>query len=286
MIVSLEDTSSITLPRGDRLVAQPDLHLFSATGFPYVGSEGFDIALAARDKATVAASWTVLARLAQLAGRTLPEARVAVGSPADDRHVILVGAWPDLPQAVLASVPLGPMSTPSFPYASATRRPAPTPSWTQGLQALLGISAQADDSLPRSDATRIHGQSDLGRNGLLTASRGPGGNYTVTMLTAATRDSLEAATQDMVSPAVWYQLGKDVTLWRPGSDAVYTERVGPTYHLGGRTTIYAARYYIGEYPAAWIALIGSLVLLLAATLRLLLVRRRRRVHSESIEGIP
>ena len=286
LVLALEDTSTITLPRGDRLAAQPDLHLFAATGFPYVGSAGFDVALASRDPATVAAGWTVLARLAQLAGRTLPEGHLVLGPPAEGRHAIVVGAAPDLSPALLATVPAAPLPDASFPYASAAPAyPAPS-SWARNLQAMLGMAARADEAPPTPPVTRIQGQADLGRNGLLTASRAPGGDHTVTLLTASTRDGLWAAAQGMVAPAVWYQMAKDVTLWRPGSDTVYTQRVGAIYHVGSRSTLYAARYYIGEYPAAWIGTVAASVLVLAGTLRLFIVRRRQRALPGSVEGVP
>lgn len=286
LIFALDDTSSISLPKGEQIASLPDLKLFSATGYPYVGSRAFDVALASNDPATVAAGWTVLARLAQLTGRTLPEGHVVLGRPAEDRNVILVGAVPDIDPALQLASPAGLRPEASLPYASATPLRVPQPGWGQRLLDAVGMSARAADAdVPLQ--TRVVGRAELGRNGLLTASRAPsGGDHAVLMLTAANRDSLWSSTQQLVQPATWYQLAGDVSVWRPGSDVVATERVGPTYHVGNRSTLYAARYYVGEYPATWIAVVLGSVLLLALVVRLALVRRRHRVFPGSSEGVP
>ncbi len=299
LIMSLAESSTITLPKWILMAAQPDLRLFAATGYPYVGSPGFDMALASRDPLTVAAGWTLAARLAQVAGRTLPEGRMVVGPPMAGRHTIAIGAAAALAPAVVAAGPVGVQNGGALPYETAGPLPLPTPSLQQSLREWAGLTSpvEAQDA---PAASWVRGIGALGRNGLLMAARAPGGGvFTLTTLTAQSREALAAATQSLVGPFVWPKLEDNVSLWRPAAalkpatlldasmpDAVFTERIGGTYHLGSFGTLYAARYFIAEYPLVWLGVIAAMVLLMVAMLRVSLVARRRRVHPGSTEGIP
>ena len=292
MILTLSDTSTIALTQGSHYAAQPDLHLFAATGFPYAGSPGFDMAVATRDPATVTAAWMLSARLAQVAGRVLTEANFVVGAPAAGRHVILVGAAPDLPPAMAAALPvqLGPNG--SLPYASSAPAPDAALSNWQMVSGLLGLARASAARPPSAPPSRLGGSGPLGRNGLVMAAQAPGGgSFTLTAVTAATPEALRAAVVALVRPQVWPGMENDVAVWRPaaaGSDvppAMNTERVGPTYHLGSFRSLGALRYLVGEYPWVWIGALAASVLLLVGTLRLFLVVRMRRVHPSSTEGV-
>ncbi len=299
LIMSLSDSSTVTVANGVRLAAQPDLKLFAATGFPYVGSAGFDVALASRDPLTVGAGWTLAARLAQVAGRILPEAHMTVGTPAAGRNTIVVGAMADLASGVAAAGPVHLQKPESFPYETARPLPQETPSLIQSLREWAGLALPVE--APSAQVpSRVSGTGDLGRNGLLMAARAPGGgSFTLTTLTAGSRDALWSTTQSLVGPFVWPNLDEDVTLWRPAArlraaaagddpapEAVFTQRVGSVFHVGSFGTLYAARYFIAQYPVIWLGVIVFAVLLLVAMLRLFLVARRRRVHPTSNEGIP
>ena len=298
LIMSLADSSTISVAKGARVASQPDLQLFAATGFPYIDGPSFDLALASRDPATVAAGWTVLARLSQVAGRILPEARIVVGAPAANRHAIVVGAAPDLGTTLSAGAPVGVQSAGSLPYETTVPLPVATPSLLTSLREWAGWAPQGWDAA--AAPSRVSGTGAMGRNGLLMAARAPGGGtFTLTTLTAASREALWSATQSLVGPLVWTKLEEDVTLWRPAAslrqpgpgdaqapEAVFTQRIGPAYYIGSFGTLYAARYFIAAYPAVWIAVTIVALLLLVAMLRLFLVARRRRVHPGSNEGVP
>ncbi len=290
LVFALQDTSFVTLPAADHIAAQPDLRLFSATGFPYTAAAGMDVALGARDPSTIGAGWTVLARLAQVTGRLMPGLHVAFGPPSGGRHILLIGAAPDLEPALIATAPVGLQPGMSFPYASAAPDPVVATSWAQTVSDALGIAVRAEEpgqaAPAHADVTRIGGSGDIGQNGLLIAYRSPlAADRTLTVLTAATRQRLWTAAQELVQPAVWYQLDQNVTIWRPASDAVFAQRVGPMFHLGAHSTLYAARYLIGQFPVAWVAAVLASAVVLAGALRLMIVRRRRRAFPGSTEGV-
>ena len=305
LILSLADTSSIMVARGARVAAQPDLQLFAATGFPYIGGpdaggHGFDVAFAARDPATIGAGWTLLSRLSQLSGRILTEAHTLVGAPTPDRDAILIGAAPDIAGIANFPMPVGLQKVASFPYESAAPRPGVAPSVATTFRSLVGMSPLTENDRAAPSVSRIDGFGSLGRNGLMMAEQARGGgSFTLTTLTAASRDTLWTATQSLVGPGVWPQLNDDVTLWRPAPGArpaspgdaaplevVFTQRVSPTYHIGSFGTLFALRYFVSEYPIVWLAAIAAAVIVLVLMLRLFLVARRRRVHPGSTEGIP
>lgn len=291
LVLSIAGSSTLALPHGDHLTAQPDLGLFATTGFPYVNAGApFDVALPSNDAATVSSGWMVLARLAQLAGRMMPEAHTVLGPPAAGRSALVVGAAADLPPDLLAAAPIAVGTEASLPFAASGIRPAERPEgWAEKVRRIFGISARADegDEAASPGVARVRGKASLGRNGLFTAFRAPGaGDATVTVLTASARPELWRATEAAVSPAVWGQIGGDVSVWRPGSGTVSAQRAGSTFHVGSRSTLYAARYYVGEYPVAWIAaLLGSAVML-ALVSWLFLSRRLRRRYPGSKEGVP
>lgn len=308
LVFTFHGTSSIELPAAEHMASQPDLHLFATTGFPYTGSAvpgsdpgdnwGNAMALASSDPSTLAAGFTVLSRLAQVSGRMLPDLQVIVGPPPSNRHILLVGAVRDIDPALLASLPVGLAPGTSFPYASATTTVETAQPWSSRVVSLFGLAAFAERSASqaanqasaiqgRPGVSRIHGIGDTGRNGVLMATRSSlTQDRTLTVLTTSTREALLTATEGLVQPTIWYQLANDVTLWKPQSDVVQTQRVSPVWHLGKPSTYYAIRYYVGEYPVTWVASVIVSALAFALAIRMVLVRRSRRIHPRATEGIP
>jgi hypothetical protein len=101
--------SSLWLPMVSEVVNQPDLGLFASLAYPYGGAgDGIDVALVATstDEATVAATWTLVARLAQAAQMPLLSLEVGFSAPDQGAHALYIGPVNAIDQRILARTPL------------------------------------------------------------------------------------------------------------------------------------------------------------------------------------
>jgi hypothetical protein len=298
LLFTLFDASKIIMPAADHYTAQPDLSLFASTGFPYNGSShGADTAIRVigRDSDTISAAWTLLARIAQIDARALPDADVAFGSTLSERHVILIGALGDLSPGLMAGAPINTSrDSVTLPYLTANAAPSRFHSGTifetlaAAMQPLIGAVRRLVDGTAAARTTsawQMVGVVKFGKAGIVEAYESFWAKaHTVTLVTAATPKVLFDAVQELVEPSYWYQLAGTVSIWQPGHNAVYSGTAGTTFHVGNVSLINFARYYLSNYPWHWIGTLIGLVFILAIIVRIWSVRRRHRNFPESTDA--
>ncbi|RME62175.1 MAG: hypothetical protein D6790_06750, partial [Caldilineae bacterium] len=102
LLMTVYGDSRIEVPALDHFVRMPDLNLLGRAGFPLANNdvqEGVkpSVLLATGSNAELSASWTLLARLAQLQGSLIEARYVADGEGSDAEQVLLVGAAGNVP---------------------------------------------------------------------------------------------------------------------------------------------------------------------------------------------
>ncbi|MGE0744376.1 MAG: cellulose biosynthesis cyclic di-GMP-binding regulatory protein BcsB [Rhodospirillales bacterium] len=269
LLFSLADTSTMKVPPASRYARQPDLQLFSRTGFPYGRALGAEAALVAgaTDPDTVAAYWSVAAKLAQVRRIALLDATyTAERGRGGGGHRLVVGAAGNLDPELFNAAALVIGNVHRVPYPSLRPR----------VEVPVGTNPAGEGG---ARGGRIAQANDLGENRYAMAFESPrGSGRTSTVVLAATPRLLRDGVDRMVLPDYWDQLRGDVFVWRDDPARIATTDAARTYGIGRLDPVDFGRYFVSSYPWVWIAAVVAIVLILAWLTRLWLRRYSRQHH--------
>ncbi|HYD31463.1 MAG TPA: cellulose biosynthesis cyclic di-GMP-binding regulatory protein BcsB [Azospirillaceae bacterium] len=264
--------STLKLPPWQRAARQPDLKRFAATGFPMVQPDDTATDLIAADASpeTLAATWMVAGKLAQVAGGPLPSLDVRLGTAHPDRHALVIGPAATLPASRAATA-----RTPDVPLADSA---------LQGLYDTLvdaTLAAVSGEPAP----TTIEQTSEPFRvqpGGVaLTVSAGRDNHdsdKTLTVISASDPATLLAGVERLIQPAIWDELsGGRATL---GPDhRLTTAPPEETFVTGSKPSWTAlpplARRFLALRPDAWTVTV-ALVLVVFSQVVWRCIRRTQR----------
>ncbi len=289
--VTLHGDSEIAIPPAGHYARLPDLGLFRDAGFPHAADpdgEGLAMRLADDGSDTLAAAFTLAGKLAQVRGTALQHMDVSVGPPAAaaDRDTILVGGADRLPDALRDAAPadLGRLLRIDYVRELLPRAvPVPEQRWWHRVLGLEGPgrSAELEPALTAQVAGTAAGPE---RTAALMQFRHPGGDRSVVLLTAAPGEFARRSAA-LVQFKVWNQLAGDLALWTDVDAPVTTQSTGRPWHVGDAGLSTRADYWFSRYPWLLVGVAGSLLVLLALMVWVLLRRRlqRRQEAGEPVE---
>lgn len=283
LLLTLFDDSKISAPDAAHYARLPDLALFARTGFPHaVRPDGSDLALqvAGADSSTVAAAWTLIAKMAQVVGAPLYRAEIGFAVPKGDKDVILVGAQDQIDKGFWKAASLGLGEPMSVPYPSLlVPREGARQGWFQRWLARWLPSLQAESLQATPAVTRILEQGGLGRYSAALQFESPlRAGRTALIVTAGDADHLLEGMTSLVEPGLWGSLRGDCALWTRGAESLRWQAAAKAYHVGRVDVSTRIEYYFSKYPAYWVATLVVLFAVLAWLTRRLLVRFRLRQH--------
>ncbi len=271
LLLTVFDDSDLAIPRVPHATRQPDLALMGATAFPYNGAESADqqvvIQFAAADSATAAAGWTVVAKLAQTAGRAVTPLHITVDAPTVDGHLIAIGAVDDIDPVLrnAAPMPLGAVN--NVPYRRVAVRGGsepPAASVLAGLLQVVGIALEPDDNAAAFAVRRVIQTHDLGDVGVIMAFERPGfAGRTATLITAKDSGRLLSRVAALVTPQYWTQLGGDLSFWGDDPRSVGRQTVGATFVIGNLNPLDSLGFHAAARPGIWVSAMAFLILAFA-----------------------
>lgn len=125
-------------------------------------------------------------------------------------------------------------------------------------------------------------QSELGGLGVLLAQENPRSENTGTVfiLAADTAETMLARTTDLISPAIWGQLGGDFVVWENNETPSLVMQVADVYVIGAYDDVWLeTRMWLTNHPWYW--LIGFIAMaVFCALLAFWLLRRRNKKIQE------
>ena len=259
--------STIEVPKFARVLRMPELGNLSAAAFPFAMAEFGDsqVVAAAADPATIGAVWTLVAKLAQVAGEPLLDLGYTFDASATTGHALVVGALPDIDRLLLAQAPIDVAAIANLlvkPPTSGT--PLVTTEAEQDLgtgdRSLWEQRLAADNWFKADKNVRQAGALDGFRSDLRSqvARLGPLGSIfddvaeaplnlsedqnldafavayespfaaerVLTIVTARDANILQRATSELVRPILWEELGGDFSLWSTQPHEMFTTRAG------------------------------------------------------------
>jgi len=276
--------STLTVPSAVHYLTLPDLHLFARTGFPYdVAPEGRDSTLyvASSDSRTVAAAWTLAAKLAQIKAAPLGDMRLTFTTPEAAHHWLLVGTLPAVDPRLLDGAPLD-LRSGRWPYASeVTEALDNEPGRLRRGWTFLRELFDLEQDHRGSPVVWITQRGGLGQSAIIQQYRSPrAGDRVATAILASDPVQLQESINQLVEPAVWSQLNGDVALWRSDARELSWQRAGKRFTFGSVGMSLRMEYFFSRHPFLLGASAALTLLLLSVALMRLLVGRRRRMHHD------
>ena len=239
---SIFDSSTIELISSTPSLALPNLDLLQRSGFPFVphaDGANLEVVLADTDKATVSATWTMMAKMAQVTNTFLYHAdiRLQSGSPMSDRQTLVIGAVDNLAAPIRSTLPIT--------EAELTQRL----SNQGGLLQMIAAPAADNDSLPK----------------------------TMTLLTAMNREALPQLCQELVRGPNWSRISGDMTTWGSGENLSAAQLIKPARlfneALVAETTLIdeaeAMPFKVSIKPVYWAGLLLTIAVPFALITRVL-----------------
>lgn len=278
MLITLFDDSTLHIPNAAHYVALPNLALLSRAGFPYTRApdgSGVTFQVAGDDAATTAAAWTVAARLAQMLGLPLYQAKWSTATAAAGTDVIVIGAQAALDPELRRAAPLGLSAEAQAPLQTqlAIAERAKLPWWER-------LSPWAPkDILLRPAMAEMQQSGGLGRYTAMTQFQSPQQTgKTVTLITATDSKTLTAGANALVRPVVWNNMQGSSMMWLDDGSDVRTQPPAEIYHSGRINVVTRLEYYFSRYPIYGGLVLVLIIIILALLAWLLLARFRRRHH--------
>lgn len=253
----IENSSILHLPETRRFVELPNLKVLSESGFPYtkVSAQPFSVRVSDRSSDTVAAAWTLVARLGQIHGDQFRGVSFKFENSPDDTHTLLVG-----PRHTLSELSSSGMS----------------------LQSDVSTLVRQRDLLELKDTIATAQVTRLGRNGLLMSGENPVAQDTLlTVLTAQSSENLLDASRNLVMPSHWSQLDGANAVWRQNPATFETMPAAETFLLGDLDPRTLIEIQNSRQPWLFILTIGVFLFATASILSGVAHYLRKQLKSES-----
>jgi len=282
LLLTLADSSELTVPPAERYVRQPDLAIFERTGFPYTkNATGLDLSMVVTNDSSeaITAAYVFMAKLVQVSGGSLYNMWLGFDLKEDNktRNILLVGPVDDLPADMLENAPMQLSGEMALPYPSSMRameNVRQADFWAD-FNAAYEV-ARGNVAAQPSEPIMVQQTGGLGNNAVMVAFESPYAEAkTLTVITAKTNEDLQVNLERLVQPEMWSQLAGDLALWRPDSEYVWVQRAGDLFHIGSIDFFELMRYHLARAPWWWLLGFIFVIPLFAYAVRALLRERRR-----------
>lgn len=283
LVLTLNGSSEISIPDGERYVHQPNLSIFRRTGFPYTRDpSGSDIAVVVTEKSTesVTAAFSLMAKLSQVVGSSFREAHIGFDLPSgvEGRNLLVVGPVDGLPEAWLEGAPLTLKGDMALPYPTgrvSTADVVQSDLWSDFDTAYRVMRGKGGKDEPETHVTMAK-SGGIGSNSILIAYESPlAASKTMTVVTAATSEDLQANVESLTGNDLWGQLAGDLAVWQADTDFVWVQRAGPLFYMGTIDFFELMRYHLARAPWWWIIGFVVIIPMFAFFIRALLKERQR-----------
>lgn len=282
LIAQVLGSSTFRLPSGGAVATQPNLALFTGTGFPYVTPSGPQTnTILIPDRALMGSALTLLGKLAQVAQAPIGGWQIDIGQNFRTTGNTIILATPD---------ELSPDLFDSWSAALGRTSKWPYRALNDMREHVSGLSDSVSGNFssviwPRSKADILQGSvtqvGGFGSMGAIAAFRNPYDSEasTITLITAGDKNMLRARITELVQGEIWGQIEGDLAVWDGLDGQVTTMRVAEHFEVGEKDSWLWLRLVLSNNPWYWIGAILGALLLAVTSAAILLARRRRRLES-------
>ena len=290
--------STIRLPEVRRHTRLPDLRTTARTAFPFIGQpDGSDLAffVTENNPDSVAAAWTLAAKMSQVSNTFMYEADFRFDEPAPERHLVVLGSRPTLPRELRERIPeeifrIGDTAVQPEPVERAQDQEESSERWGW-LTNLRGEvvrleepASKAEESRAESSRTRQRREIRLRDQAVLSSFAHPSrDDRWVFLLTASDSNRLLERTQQVVRHEFWTRVRGEAFTWAETPDSSqYIVPDPPPEPVSLQASIVPLAFGYGVTLRLWYFIIaGLLVLFIIATLVILpIIDRKRGIYRD------
>ncbi len=275
--------SDFVVPRLQKKARLPSLTIFSQTAFPFSSTpDGADLAvfMAGKDATSVAATWMLLSKMAQISGSVLYRAEIGYTPPqGKNKDILTVGPIANIPDEVLSTSPVSPAQMGRVRYLVATS-PEPEATATgpiaEILEKLRGVPGErAEREQPSTIEMGVN--SDLLDDTLAIAYESPFSRARGAMVVTA-RDSeiLYRGIANMQDRLYWDNLEGNLAVWGATPYSLATVRLGPEFNYKETNPIKRAQTRFNSNPLLFVTVVFLSIAVLAVLFLQLLKRREKK----------
>lgn len=286
LMAQMQGSSTFRMPEGGSATVLPDLGLFSASGYPYVGGGEPGSTIYIPDEGLRGSALTLIGKIAQAANvpgtawrvetgipETVPGCAIVL-APASDLTSEIFGPW---------SVALGKVDRWPYPSLQALRQASTDDarSVARRVMDLLGLARDAEAAPAAAAAPSLRQEGSLGPLGVMTAFANPWSETPrpLTVISADDAATLAARVEDLTAPAVWGQLQGDLAVWTPEED-VHAVTVSEPIFVAEDDPWLLLRLVLSNNPMWWLGAAGAVLVLIVVSASVLLRRRAKRLAEE------
>lgn len=296
--LTIYDDSVIKMPYANHFAVLPDLNLFARTGFPYtVNGTGATTYLyvASHEDESIAAAWTLMAKIAQRKMLPLYEATISHRPPnvqENQRDLLIIGTVNKIDASIQKTAPF--YVSDQFNRIAHVVESSGQSEAERNLDLLDRIINEVhkftgwgeSKKSEHVELMRVVQGHTLGSTGLALQYQSPySKDHTVTLFTATSPETLAERVSQLVQPEFWDNLKGDVVVWFDRNKTntalpLYSQITGSRYFLGDIGITSMAEYYFSRSPLVWVGIIVVITIVLAVVSYKLLNRFRRRHHGQ------
>ena len=279
LLFTLYDDTTIEFNGLDNYVQMPNMRLMATTGFPYSFNDDGEttvVGLGSNDSDVLAASWTLMGKLAEVMRHVSMDLQYRIGDfrGVDGGNLIVVGTVQTLDADLLKLAPIKLGEESLLQYA----RAAGVGQQPRYEGSRLWINADEFGTREFNYVNPTLKGNGLGDFGLLMQFQGGDYGNTVTLFTAGSGKNLLETSRELITPEIWSNVQGDVTAWKAGEEDVYARTLGERYHIGKPRFSNWLIYHFSSDPWVFIGVLLVFLLLLALFIRWLLKRFRETHH--------
>lgn len=272
LLFQLFDSSSIDIPSAGAVAVQPNLKLFSETGFPFVAMNRDTSNIYISDEALRSSALTLVGKLAQVHGT--PLSNVVVTTQSYDK-------------ATTGDIVLSTLDTDArISQHAISLTLGETHQWPYRLQNHLHNIVRNDEK--ESSSLRVPETteqiSDIGSMAVLLAAPEqvdtnlPGASLQIVTKTPSLMDD---RLSDLISLSLWGQLAGDTFVWDSAEQPLLAMQIHSKYVVGeARSTWLTIRLWLTNHPWYWLVMVVAFCLLLAVIVYRMTQRRYRAVSEQ------
>ncbi|MEP3513157.1 MAG: cellulose biosynthesis cyclic di-GMP-binding regulatory protein BcsB, partial [Lentilitoribacter sp.] len=224
LLFQFNNSSSIQLPQAGHVAVQPDLGLFSDTGYPlarFNSAPKSQIFIPSNDYLNSAL--TLAGKLAQVATIPLLNLSITKDVSEGEGSLIVLGS----PET------LNNLEQDSFVTAIGNTKRWPYRAQNMLYNRVRDFSNDKSYRQMLTEGTTVQ-ESDLGDNAVFVAQRHPNGTNsdTLFLLVAQTPEQLTARVDDLISLSLWGQMAGDFFVWNDNKSPLLIMQVNDKYEMG------------------------------------------------------
>jgi len=287
--LTILDSSQIILPASQGTREMPDLSLLARSGFPLTDietSRDLTVFITDGDPRSIDATWTFLAKVAQVSRSFLQGINLTFLPPESPRNVLVVGLMQQMTDPAAAGSPLFAVGGGiDMTYSRRTGvESAPTRTWYDGLRERFD-GEQPVQEVPRELRFRLGVEQDLADDLILAQYENPvRRGFVVTKLAAGSPGALYDGVFRLQQPGVWNTMsGSRMILGGgPGAAPAFTPSVARFPYRGEFEIQQAVVLHIfGDTWMQVVLIIGGLTFLVIVTL--VWIRKTSMNHEYELE---